>query len=106
MLWVYIIAGIGLVGIIAETWMSHRKATAQISEDLRRIRGAIHQHEAANSGIEERRQSSVAHTTELKAELEKYTAEVELKRQELEELVELWTRNHPGGDPFDDFRGI
>ena len=70
MFWVYFIASLGLVGIIVETWMSHRKTTGQISEDLQRIRGNIHQHELANSGIEDRRQSSVAHTTELKAELE------------------------------------
>ncbi len=30
MLWVYIIAAVGLVGIMVETWLSYRKEAAQM----------------------------------------------------------------------------
>ncbi len=52
------------------------------------VRSGIRQHEAAATGIENKRHASDEHTAELKVETEKYTAEVELKRQELEELLE------------------
>ena len=51
-------------------------------------RSGIRQHEAATTGIENKRHARDEHTAELKVETEKYTAEVELKRQELEELLE------------------
>jgi hypothetical protein len=102
MLWVYFIAAIGLLGIIIETWMSHRKEMAQVRDDIQRVRAGIRQHESANSGIEDKRQTSVAHAAELKEELDRETAEAELKRQELEELLELWRKHHPG-EPFDEY---
>jgi hypothetical protein len=52
------------------------------------VRTGIRQHEAATTGIENKRHASDEHTAELKVGTEKYTAEVELKRQELEDLLE------------------
>ena len=100
MLWVFLIAAVGLAGIIAETWLSYRKDASQMQQDLARVRTGIRQHETATIGIEEKRRASDEHTAELRVESEKYTAEVELKRQELEELLEHWRKHHPG-DPFD-----
>lgn len=100
MLWVYIIAAVGLVGIMVETWLSYRKEAAQMQSETVHVRSGIRQNEAAATGIENKRHASDEHTAELKVETEKYTAEVELKRQELEELLELWSKHHPG-DPFD-----
>lgn len=33
MLWVYIIAAVGLVGIMVETWLSYRKEAAQMQSE-------------------------------------------------------------------------
>jgi len=49
MLWVYLIASVGLAGIIVETWFSHRKATAQVREDITRVRTGIRQHQSATT---------------------------------------------------------
>ena len=100
MLWVYIIAAVGLVGIMVETWLSYRKDAAQMQEDIVHVRSGIRQHETATTGIEDKRRASDEHTAELRVENETYTTEVELKRQELEELIERWSKHHPG-DPFD-----
>ena len=69
-----------------------------MQEDVVHVRSGIRQHETATNGIEEKRKASDAHTAELRVENEKYTAEVELKLQELDELVEIWIKHHPG-DP-------
>ena len=84
MLWVYIIAAVGLVGIMVETWLSYRKEAAQMQSETVHVRSGIRQNEAAATGIENKRHASDEHTAELKVETEKYTAEVELKRQELD----------------------
>tara|TARA_B100001964_G_C14045869_1_gene514754 strand:+ start:190 stop:513 length:324 start_codon:yes stop_codon:yes gene_type:complete len=105
MLWVYLIASVGLAGIIVETWFSHRKATAQVREDITRVRTGIRQHQSATTAIEDKRKAAEEHSRELTAEREKYAPEVELKRQELEELVEIWRKHHPV-DPFDDMPRI
>lgn len=83
MLWVYIIAAVGLVGIMVETWLSYRKEAAQMQSETVHVRSGIRQNEAAATGIENKRHASDEHTAELKVETEKYTAEVELKARSL-----------------------
>ena len=100
MVWVYVIVALGLIGIIVETWLSFRKELEEIQEDVHRVRMGIRQHEAATSGLEEKRVELEAHSSELRSEREEYTGEVEMKRQTVDELLARWRLHHPG-DPFD-----
>jgi len=61
MLWVYIIAAVGLVGIMVETWLSYRKEAAQMQSETVHVRSGIRQNEAAATGIENKRRQRRAH---------------------------------------------
>lgn len=100
MFWVYCIVSLGLVGIMVETWLSSRKDRDEMAEDLERVRHGIQQHELATTQLEEKRQQLDSHITQLRGESEQYTAEVELKRQTFDELLQRWRLHNPG-DPFD-----
>lgn len=51
MLWVYIIAAVGLVGIMVETWLSYRKEAAQMQSETVHVRSGIRQNEAAATAL-------------------------------------------------------
>jgi chromosome segregation ATPase len=99
-LWVYFIVALGLLGIMVEIWMSFRKQTEELREDRERVRAGIRQHESAIADLEQRRKQAEAEITELTGERDGYKGEVELKTQELDELLQRW-RQHNVGDPFD-----
>ena len=100
MFWVYCIVSLGLVGIMVETWLSFRKEREELDEDLARVRHGIQQHDAATTQLEEKRQQLDSHINQLRGESEQYNAEVELKRQTFDELLQRWRLHNPG-DPFD-----
>lgn len=100
MVWVYLIAMLGLGGIILETFVSWRKASVEQEEDLTRVRAGIRQHETAAEALEARRLEVSAHLAELRSERDEYSSEVEMKRQTFEELLNRWRLHNPG-DPFD-----
>lgn len=100
MLWAYTIVGLGLVGIMVENWLSYRRNNEELREDLARVRHGIEQHDAATAKLEDSRQQLESHIVQLKSDAEKYNAEVEMKRQTFDELLQRWRLHNPG-DPFD-----
>jgi predicted nucleic acid-binding Zn-ribbon protein len=101
MSWAYAIIASGLVGMIIETIRAHQKRLAEIQTELDAVERSITRNSDALIKLEEEGEAIRHRLPDLLREKEAMKDEVTMKKQELEELEERYSRRHIGGSPLD-----
>ncbi|MBT3341636.1 MAG: hypothetical protein HN712_09335 [Gemmatimonadetes bacterium] len=101
MSWVYGIIAVGLAVMVYEVVRSHQKRLREIQAEVDAVDRSIGRNSDALEKAEQEGEAIRHRLPELQEEKETLKDEVLMKRQELEELEERYSRRHIGGSPLE-----
>jgi predicted nucleic acid-binding Zn-ribbon protein len=101
MSWAYAIIVIGLIGMIIEAIRGHQKRIAEIQTELDAVERSIERNSDALIKLEQEGEAIRHRLPDLLKQKEAVKDEVTMKKQELEELEERYSRRHIGRSRLD-----